>query len=101
MIFRKKHRREAVAFLTEHMARYRAKPREQLLQLLDEPDTFEITGDSGKEYQIEIGACWDKKPGGALLIHGGIDDGWLTAFINVPPFLQSFVVKPDGTVVEK
>ena len=48
MLFRKKHRREAVTFLTEHMARYRAKPREQLLQLLDEQDTFEIKGDSEK-----------------------------------------------------
>jgi len=101
MIFRKKYRREAVTFLTEHMARYRAKPREQLLQLLDEQDTFEIKGESGKEYQIEIDACWDDKPGGALRICGGIDDGWLTAYINFPPFLQSFIVKPDGTVVGK
>ena len=101
MIFRKKHRREAIAFLTEHMDRYRAKPIEQLLRLLDEQDTFEIKGDSGKEYQIEIDARWYDEQGGALQICGGIDDGWLTAYINVSPFLQSFIVNPDGTVVEK
>lgn len=83
------------------MARYRAKPREQLLQLLDEPDTFEIKGDSGKQYQIEIDAVWIDKPDGDLQICGGIDDGLLTAYINFPPFLQSLIVKPDGTVVGK
>lgn len=83
------------------MARYRAQPREQLLRLLDEQDSFEIKGDSGKEYLIEIDARWCYKPGGVLQICGAIDDGGVTKSINFPPFLQSFIVHPDGTVVGK
>ena len=99
--FGKQNRKQAVAFLSERMVQYQTKPYPELLRLIDDPDTSIVKSDSGKEYQIEIGAFWDSKPGGLLRVNGSVDDGWLTASVTTKPFLQDFLVKPDGTLVTK
>ena len=97
--FGRQRRREAVRLLNEHLGRYRDIPYGELRELIDDPDTFEVRGETGKEYQIEINAFWDREPNGDLRVLASIDDGLLTACVNAKPFVQGFVVRPDGQFV--
>ncbi len=97
--FGRQHRKEAVRLLTEQMAPYRQRSYADLQRLIGNPDTVQVTGLDGKEYQIEIDAAWDREPDGDLRVCGAIDDGLLTAYVCTKPFLQGFIICPDGTVL--
>ena len=56
-----------------------------------EPITYELTGQNGTKYQIEIQAFWDDKPGGNIRVTGNIDDGGLRVFI---PLTDGFIKGP-------
>jgi len=61
-----------------------------------EPFTYDITGPSGVEYQIEIGAFWDGKKCGDVRVMGSIDDqGWSVYC----PLTEDFIKAPDGSFV--
>lgn len=85
---------EAKRILEERLTSYKARRYNELLDLLEEPDTFEISAPSGQEYQVKIQALWDDKPNGALRIIGSIDDGGLRAY---SPLSYSFLIYPDTT----
>jgi hypothetical protein len=56
--------------------------------------TFQGDGESGVQYQIEVEAFWDGKPGQDIMLLGAIDDGGWRAF---SPLSDSFIMSPDGT----
>ena len=64
----------------EVASRYRARPRDELLRLLKEQDTFELVAPSGTHYQLEVEAVWDDRRGRDLRVFVEIDDGGQSAF---------------------
>jgi hypothetical protein len=88
---------EAKLILARELARYRGQPFEELLSLLQEVETHELSGPSGASYQLEFQAFWDEVRNRKLLrVTGAIDDGGLGAFA---PVTDSFLVSPDGKFI--
>jgi hypothetical protein len=88
---------EARAVLAEALTRYRSRSYEELAGRIGEIDASEVIGPTGIAYQIEIEVRWDDRPGGDVLVLGGIDDGgWRSSF---SPLNDSFIVAPDGSFV--
>ena len=53
-----------------------------------------VKGASGAEYQVEVEALWDGKPGGDIRVLVSVDDGgFLSSFL---PLCGSFIVAPGG-----
>lgn len=86
-------RAEAKRVLRDELRRYRKRSYRELQALLAEPEVFTVTGASGAEYQIEVQAVWDDRPGGRLRVLGSIDDGGLRAYA---PLSDDFLVDPEG-----
>lgn len=87
---------EAKEILNEHIRQLREKPYSELLNFLERGGTHEIPGKSGAEYQLEVQALWDDKPGGNIRVMVSIDDGgWSAVF----PMTGDFIIAPDGTFV--
>jgi len=93
---RRMNKDEARSILQPIVDEVRVRSRQELLQLLDRPDSFTVTAPSGTEYQIEVEAFWDRKPEGDLRVMVLIDDGGWSAFT---PMSDDFIVAPDGTFV--
>ena len=53
------NREEAKGILSRELAAYRKRPYSELLYLLKSQDTKEVTGVSGKKYQLEFRAVLD------------------------------------------
>jgi len=89
---------EARSVLETELAKYRAKPYRELVALIGNPKTFEVTASSGTWYQIEIQALWDnpKNPNRVLRVAGAIDDGGIRAYV---PLTDSFLLAPTGEFV--
>ena len=79
------------------MAEVQKRPYSDLVRLIDVADTLEVTGPSGKQYQIEINAFWDDGAKTHLRVSGSIDDGGLRAWVNWGSLLQDFLVPADST----
>jgi hypothetical protein len=105
------NKREAKAILAEQVGRlrkqsyselrrYQSKERFRLGPLSfgggENVEAFEVTGESGAEYQLEIQSFWDDKPNGDLRVCVSIDDGGLRAY---SPLTDSFIIAPDGSFV--
>ena len=105
------NKREAKAILAEQVARLRRQSYSELRRYISKErfrigpisfgggenvEALEVTGESGAEYQLEIGAVWDDRPDGDLRIIVSIDDGGLRAFA---PLTESFIIAPDGSFV--
>jgi hypothetical protein len=58
--------------------------------------TEEAIGQSGNNYQIEIQAFWDDKPGGNIRVRGSIDDGGWSSLL---PLTSDFIMAADGSFV--
>ena len=58
---------------------------------------FDVTGASGVEYQVEIQGWGDGDEEEDIRILGGIDNGGLSAYV---PLSDSFIMRPDGFLVE-
>jgi hypothetical protein len=59
-----------------------------------ENEALEVTGPSGRKYQIEYDIVWDHKPpNGDIRIIGSVDDGGLRAFA---PLTDSRLVSPPS-----
>jgi hypothetical protein len=87
---------EARSLLEEFLDDLKSRSREELLGLISNPACLEKTGPSGKIYQLEHQAVWDKDPGGDLRIIASIDDGgFLSAMM---PLTSGFVLiqQPPG-----
>jgi hypothetical protein len=88
---------EAEEILSKELAPYREWPYEQLCELVDEPKrVFDVSGESGVLYHIDIYAFWDGRPNRDVRVCGCIDDGGLRAFM---PLTDSFIKAPDGSFV--
>jgi len=55
----------------------------------------EVTGPSGKEYQVETLAVWDSKQDGDIRLFVSIDDGGLRAIL---PMTDGFIMRSDGSL---
>jgi hypothetical protein len=72
---------EARQILKRELGGYRSRSFAELVKLLDQEVTTEVSADSGVTYQLEIQVFWDDQPGGNLRVLGSIDDGGWRAFI--------------------
>lgn len=82
---------EGASILANRLAAYRAQTHEALKGLLLAPVAEEVTGSSGKRYQLMVQAGWTGAPGGELRVVAGVDDrGW--QLFN--PLTDSFVSQP-------
>jgi len=88
--------REAREILRRHLDTYRRRTYAQLIELIGDPHTCELTAPSGKSYQIEVEALWDDQPEGNVRVMGSIDDGGWRAFV---PLTESFIMACDGSLV--
>jgi len=94
---KREHKIEAQALLTAHMETIRKRSFPDLLKLIDDADVIEMSGQTGKNYLIEVNGFWDDKQQTRLRVCGSIDDGGLRAYINWRPLVTDFLAYPDGT----
>jgi len=89
---------EARAILNRELAKYRAKPYSELVGLIDNIETLEVTAPSGTWYQLEFEATWDdpEKPNDVLRMFGSIDDGGIRAY---SPLSSDFLMAPHGEFI--
>jgi hypothetical protein len=88
----KPHRKaEARHLLTEQVRELQAQSRDDLLSLLNAPKWATLRGPSGTEFQVEVQAFWDDRPGEDLRVMVSIDDGGWRAFV---PLTDGFIVRP-------
>ena len=88
---------EAQAILSQYLAQFRTRSFAELAGLIDLPkETFEVLGDSGTTYYLDIEAGWDDKGARHVRVSGAIDDAGWRAFV---PLTDSFIIAPDGTFV--
>jgi len=89
---------EARSVLEIELAKYRARPYRELVALIGNPRTIEVTGPSGTLYQIEIQALWDdpKKTDGVLRVAGAVDDGGIRAYM---PLTDTFLLAATGEFI--
>ncbi|MFC1737979.1 hypothetical protein ACFL1G_02895 [Planctomycetota bacterium] len=86
---------EAKNLIEQKLNNYRSKPFDELVKLIDETKTYEITGASGTEYQVDIYALWDDKKKEHLRVCGSIDDGWRA----YSPLGGDFIISPSGDFI--
>lgn len=84
-------RDEAARILKEHLDRIAAAGYAALAGRIGELLVEERSGPSGAAYQLELQIVWDHRPGGAIRVLGGIDDGGWSAF---SPLSDSRLVEP-------
>jgi hypothetical protein len=87
-------REEARCLLAESLAAYRGLSYAELVARVGHDAYLEVQGPSSAEYQIEIQFVWDDKPGGAVRVMAGIDDGSLRGAFR--PVCEDFIMMPDG-----
>ena len=56
-----------------------------------------VNGTSGTEYQVEMEARWDSRPGGAIRVLVSVDDGGLVS--SLVPLSDAFLISPDGSLL--
>lgn len=72
---------EALSLLKDFLDQLESAGYEALSARVGENNALEITGPSGRKYQIEYDILWDHKPpDGDIRIIGSVDDGGLWAF---------------------
>lgn len=84
-------RDEAAGLLKDQLDRIGAVGYAALAGRIGELLVEERRGPSGAAYQLELQIAWDHRPGGAIRILGGIDDGGWSAF---SPLSDSRLLEP-------
>jgi hypothetical protein len=89
---------EATGILQNRLEEFKKLSYAELKRLVEDRmlETLEINGASGAEYQLEIEARWDDKPGGSIRMMMAIDDGGVRAFV---PLTADFIKAPDESFV--
>jgi hypothetical protein len=89
---------EATSILEERLDQLRKCSYAELKQMVEARSckTEDAISEAGNNYQIEIQAFWDGKPGGPIRVRGCIDDGGWRAFL---PLTSDFIMAPDGSFV--
>ncbi len=80
--------REAQTVLEQQIAAYRRRPYRDLVAMIGQQGTIEVTGESGTSYQLEAQAFWDHKRGGDVRIRVAIDDGGWRSMV---PLCSDFI----------
>jgi hypothetical protein len=88
---------EAMSLLGRELDRLRAEPYAALAARIDGDElTYDLSGETGTTYQVEVLFLWDSEPAGNVRVIGFIDDGGWRAF---SPLTSSFIKAPDDTLV--
>jgi hypothetical protein len=72
------------------------RPYDDLVSFMGHPQTKEVTGGDGKNYQLEAEVFWDGKKGGDIRVIVAGDDGGWRAFKSLT---SDFIMAPDGSFV--
>ena len=89
---------EALRLLQGQLRQWRKRSSAQLREEVSQSHRFEVTGESGTWYQIEVQVFWDDKPNGAIRVMASIDNGGWRALV---PLNDDFILAPDGTFVDE
>ena len=89
---------EALRLLQGQLRQWRKRSWAQLREEVSQSHRFEVTGESGTWYQIEVQVFWDDKPNGAIRVMASIDNGGWRALV---PLNDDFILAPDGTFVDE
>jgi hypothetical protein len=85
-------KQEALTLLKNFLDQLVSADYASLSARVGENSAFEVTGPSGRQYQIEYDILWDSKPqNGDICIIAGVDDGGWRAFV---PLTDSRLVSP-------
>ena len=90
---------EARKILSEQLARFSGRSYSEVVPLVEAQrvETYEVRGESGTRYQIEIQFFWDDRPGDTIRVMGSIDDGGFRAFVPLTDSLLT--TRPDSSSV--
>lgn len=89
---------EAKILLQKTLGQFRQYSFNELQALIGKVFTFQVDGESGAQYQIEVEAAWDGKPGHDIMVLRTIDDGgWRASSL----LSDSFIIRPNGTFVDE
>ena len=66
---------EALRVLHGQLQPWRERSWMDLRKEVGQPQSFEVTAESGTRYQGEVQVFWDDEPGGAIRVIASIDDG--------------------------
>ena len=86
---------EALQLLREAMEPYRDIDFHSLEERVGSLEAREVTGASGRSYQVEMQVLWDSTPGGDIRVLGSVDDGGWRAFL---PLSLDFIIHHEGRV---
>jgi hypothetical protein len=84
------------ALLGAWLKELRRRPYRDLVLRMGDSQTKEVTGEDGKQYQLEVQVFWDSRKGGDVRVIISGDDGGGRAF---RPLTSDFVMAPDGSFV--
>jgi hypothetical protein len=85
-------KQEALTLLKNFLDQLVSADYAALSARVGENDALEVTGPSGRQYQIEYDILWDSKPpDGNICIIASVDDGGWRAFV---PLTDSRLVSP-------
>ena len=86
----------AQALIDSWIEELRKRSYGDLVLLMGDPQTREVTGSDGKAYQLEAQVFWDGNKGGNLRVMVSGDDGGWRAFILLT---SDFIMAPDNSFV--
>ena len=88
------NREEALAALQQEATRLRGKTHAELAAFIGAPSHADHKSNSGRTYQVEVGAAWDDEPGQILRLLFSVDDGGIRAYF---PLTKSALIEPGGS----
>ncbi len=87
---------EAYSLINKELEKYQNMQYSELILLINNPQTNEITSPSNKLYQTEIQVVWDGKENENIRVIASIDDMSWHAF---SPINESIIMRPDGSLL--
>jgi len=87
------NRDEAIEALQKEVVRLRGRTHAELVAFIDTPLHVEHKSNSGRIYQVEVGALWDDQPGQVLRLSFAVDDRGLRAYF---PLVKAALISPGG-----
>lgn len=84
--------------IAKEMADLRMQSYESLRKdFLDNPQAKEMTGSDGKQYEVEVEAFWDDRPGGNLRVFVLVSGSSL--WRTIKPYGDTFIISPAGEFI--
>ena len=90
---------EARKLLQQEIRWYRGKSYHELVNLVGEVNAFQIRGESGTAYTVEIEVRWDGARGGNVRVIGSIDDQTFRG--SFAPLSEDYILNADGKFVDE